>query len=85
MKIKIGEFEVEVKAKGIVSSEKYNERDTAYFLGELLLVYREAAVFQEGQGSQPIARNYNTKSRDIYTKLCEMGVITKFDGGHKDV
>lgn len=75
MKIKIGEFEVEVKAKGIVSSEKYNERDTHYFLGELLLVYQEAAKFQEGQGFQPIARNYNTKSRDICTKLRELGAI----------
>lgn len=77
MKIKIGEFEVEVKAKGIVSSEKYNERDTQFFLNELSVVYREAAMFQEGQGRQAIARNYNTKSKDLYTKLLEMGVYNK--------
>ena len=73
MKIKIGEFEVEIKAKGIVSREKYNEEDTQFFLNELSVVYQDAATFEDGQGYQAHARNYNTKSMNIYKKLCELG------------
>lgn len=73
MKIIVGEFEVEVKAKGIVSREKYNEKDTEFFLNELSVVYQDAATFEEGQGYQAHARNYNTKSMDIYKQLLKMG------------
>lgn len=77
MKIIIGEFEVEVKAKGIAEREKYNKDDLEYFLNELSLVYQEASMFNEGQGYQAYARNYKKKSDDIFMKLNEMGAYDK--------
>ena len=74
MKIKIGDYEVEIKAKGVYNKEKFNKQDTMSFLNELSIVYTDSSKFNMGQGYQALAKCYNESGKEIYETLVTLGL-----------
>ena len=71
--IKIGAFEVEVKAS-LEGNGKANNKDTIYFLNELSLVYQYAAELNKLQGYDGHAKDFKSKSDEIFQFLKKIGV-----------
>ena len=72
MKITIGNYEVDIKAKKEYNS-KMNQKDVEFLLNELCIVYNEAGTFNACQGYQGIAKDYHQKSNEIYKQLQDVG------------
>lgn len=74
MKIKFDSFEVEIKAKGVYETDKFNEQDTMALLNIISLIYHESALWNLSQGAQSTAKQYEAISDDIYNVLKEKGL-----------
>lgn len=70
MKLTVGSFEVDVKAKKYYS-KNFSQADTVSFLMELALAAYDAAIFNEGQGFQNIAAANREAASDIRNFLIE--------------
>ena len=77
MKIEIMGYEVEVKAKDKITSEKFNKADTEYFLNDMVLVLHAAATFYQGQGIEVWHKKYSKASDDLFQALKEAGTYDK--------
>lgn len=66
MKLKIDDFEVEIKARSM-GSEKMNEKDAAYFLNFISMALSDAALFNNMQGNHVFGKTYSAASNDIDT------------------
>lgn len=64
MIIKIGEYEIDIKAKE-GKSKNFNKADTQQFLNELVFVYFNASVRQKTDGFAYHAQDYNAKAIQI--------------------
>lgn len=58
MKLTIGAFEVDIKAKGITDSAKYNKEDLELFLMGLQETFLNAMNFVIGNGMMETATEY---------------------------
>ena len=74
MKLIIGDYEVEIKAKKIGLDEKMNKQATIDFLNEASIYFSEASRMYTIEGCTGLAPAAQRKSTDIYNKLSEMGV-----------
>lgn len=77
MKVKIGEYEIEIKAKR-PDNKTFNSMDTMIFLNELVLIYSDAFVRKDMDGYQAIANDYRNKQKDIYDTLASQGFYKNF-------
>lgn len=73
MKVTIGEYEVEVKAKKTFFRDKFNKADTESFLLDCALAFMEASDFCKMQGRQTMAKDNLDKWRNIHDALEEAG------------
>lgn len=73
MKLIIGDYEVEIKAKKIGLDERANKQATVNFLNETSIAYLEASRMYAIDGYTRLAPAAEKKSNDIYNKLSEMG------------
>lgn len=73
MKLVIGEYEVEVKAK-LDYKKTYSKEDTNDFLNLLAIICGDASRFEQGQGVQSFAKKFDKMDKDIYRFLSEQGV-----------
>lgn len=72
MKLNIGFYEVEIKARAF-GNEKANKRDTMYFLNHLALALDFAAERCHGESQHGTARCYESESDNIDDVLQEKG------------
>lgn len=70
MKLTIGEYEVEIKAKN-TWHERFNQEDTFNFLNELSIAFSEAGKWNQIQGYDSFTKNFETKDKDIYKFLSD--------------
>ena len=79
MKLTIGEFELDVKAKGLSDKAKYNTEDAVFFLNTLLFAFDAASKFEGGQGYKGLEKQFDSYSWEIYNQLKAAGHYDKFD------
>lgn len=74
MKLELGDYEVEVKAKDInLGHQKFNQNDTMYFLNELSCFLSEATRRYEETGYHALSSNCDEMQQAIYNQLKEIG------------
>lgn len=73
MKLMIGDYEVEIKAKS-KWSKRNNKCDVVGFLNELSIVLYEASKVNASEGYRSLSERYYNMSDDIYKVLNKMGV-----------
>lgn len=72
MKLTIGNYEVEIKAKGMFA-EKMNKEDTMYFLNKISSVCYQASLQSRAQGWEFRADDEQEMSTQIYEFLDNKG------------
>lgn len=72
MKIIMGNYEVEIKAK-FITEDRYSKDRTQALLNKLSMVFEDASQFERGQGCPAFSREYHIMSDDIYEQLKEQG------------
>ena len=78
MKLQIGNYEVEVKAKSIIKEKKnYNKEDTMYFLNSISVALDYAKECTKSKGYDGMANSYKEASDGIYEILDELGFYSK--------
>ena len=78
MKLNIGEFTVEVKAKNTAFSERNNLMDTISFLNKASIAFAKAAENYKVKGYNAISEDFEKMGDDIYAAL-------KAAGAYKDL
>ena len=78
MKLVVGNFTVEVKAKNTVYSERNNVVDAFSFLNMASIAFDEAAEVYKANNRPFIAEDFEKMSNDIYAAL-------KAAGAYKDI
>lgn len=73
MKLTIGEYEVEIKAKN-TSRDRFNQEDTFNFLNELAIAFSEAGKWNQIQGYDSFTKRFEEKDKDIYKFLSDKGL-----------
>lgn len=73
MKLTIGEFTVEVKAKNTALSERNNLMDTITFLNRASIACDRAAEVYDSKGYPALAEIYRKMGSDIYAALTAAG------------
>lgn len=73
MKLIIGEYEVEIKAKDTRFKSRFNLDDTMSLLNMLSIYASEARDHYNMNGYDGLANTANKYGRDIYTALKEKG------------
>lgn len=78
MKLMIGEYEVEIKAKNTwTNSSRMNKRDTISLLNIMSLAFSDSSEYHEVQFGRRF-ESMDKKGDDIYNTLNEMGVYDKY-------
>lgn len=72
MKLKIGEYEVEIKAH-TVWSQRNNKNDVMALLNEISLIGDNASREAKQNGCEALSRRYYNLGDDIYRALKEAG------------
>ncbi len=72
MKLKIGEYEVEIKAH-TVWSQRNNKNDVMSLLNEIALICDNASREAKQNGCEALSRRYYNLGDDIYRALKEAG------------
>ena len=72
MKLKIGEYEVEIKAHTIWS-QRNNKNDVMSLLNEISLICDKASREAKQNGCETLSRRYYNLGDDIYRALKEAG------------
>lgn len=78
MKLNIGEFTVDVKAKNTKLSERNNLMDNISFLNKVSIACARAAECYESKGYPSLAADFEKMGDDIYAAL-------KAAGAYKDI
>lgn len=78
MKLNIGNYTVEVKAKNTTFSERNNLMDTIAFLNTASIAFSRAAEVYKSKGHNAIAADFDKMGDDIYAAL-------KAAGAYKDI
>lgn len=78
MKVKVGNYDIDIKVKNTLFSDRNNLMDTISFLNEVSLAFGHAAEEFEASKRSAIAEDFNNKSNDIYQAL-------KAVGAYKDI
>ena len=73
MKLTMGDYEVEIKAKNTKWNEKYNKDDTNRILLDMAIAFFEASEFCQMQGRQATAKDNAEKWRNIHDALDKVG------------
>ena len=73
MKLMIGEYEVDIKAKNTNWNAKYNKDDTNRILLDMALAFFEASEFCQMQGRHTTSIDNMDKWRNIHDALEEAG------------
>ena len=73
MKLMIGEYEVEIKAKDTRFNSRCNLDDTMNLLNTLSIYASEARNYYRTTNADALAKMADTYGRDIYTALNEKG------------
>lgn len=66
MKIKINQFEIDIKAKDTLINDKYNQKDTEAFLTLLATAYQNAYIHLKGNGYDSTAEYYQSASNQLF-------------------
>lgn len=78
MKLNIGEFTVDVKAKHTTFSERNNLMDTINFLNKASIAFAKAAAEYNSKGYIALSEDFDKMGNDIYAAL-------KAAGAYKDI
>lgn len=75
MKLKIGDYEIEVTARRSFGAPdvEYNRQDTGYFLNNIATAYREASENFTKADQPELASDFYEKFMDIYHALDKAG------------
>ena len=73
MKLMIGDFEVDIKAKVPQRNARNNLLDTMYFLNNLSIAFGEASAKYKIDGYPALAKEFNEASHQIYDTLEKIG------------
>lgn len=73
MKLAIGEYEVEIKARNAKWREKANKEDTMSLLGDMAIAFMEASLYDQMQGLQTLSKCNKEKWEAIHNALEEAG------------
>lgn len=73
MRLTLGSYEVEIKAKYSREGERFNKEFTYAFLNEISMVYDYAAEHFDDYGDNGVSRDYRAKSKTIFEALKELG------------
>lgn len=74
MKIKFDSFEVEIKAKGVYNSTKYNPDDTLAVLNYISILCTEAGDWNKEHGYSD--ESYRKNARELYEFCEEQGLYS---------
>ena len=69
MKLSIGDYEVDIKAKHNWE-EKFNKDTTLAFLNELCITYLESADYRRNLGLTATSKDFLEKEKEIF-RFCE--------------
>ena len=72
MKLSIGGYEIEIKAKG-AGDERNTKEWAMYFLNELSMAYTEAAKAIGQNGANAISEDFEEKGMQVYRALKSAG------------
>ena len=72
MRVMIGEFEVEIKAKRM-SDVRFNKKDTMYLLNDIAIAFCESSENNRNGGYIPLAENDEKIWKQIHNQLDELG------------
>ena len=75
MKVKFDSFEIEIKAKGVYSTEKFNKYDTLAVLNYISILCSEAGDWNEEHGYN--AKAYRENGRALYEFCKSEGLYEK--------
>ena len=78
MKLKTGNYAIDIKAKNVTFSERNNAVDVISFLNMASIAFQKAADAYKADGKEFIAADFETISDDIYAAL-------KAAGAYKDI
>lgn len=78
MKLKAGNYTIDIKIKNIIFSERNNLMDTISFLNMTSIAFQKAADAYNADGKVFIASDFEKISNDIYAAL-------KAAGAYKDI
>lgn len=78
MKIKVNDYEIEIKAKRPIWNENYNLFDTMQFMNMASIAFQALADKWKVEGREYSAKEFEKASWDIYAAL-------KAVGAYKDV
>ena len=73
MKLNIGEYTVEIKAKHTALSKRNNLMDTLNFLNRASMAFDRASEMYKAQGYNVISANFEKMGNDIYAALTAAG------------
>ncbi len=73
MKLNIGEYTVEIKAKQTALSERNNLMDTITFLNRTSMAFDRAAEAYRAKGYNAISADFEKMGNDIYAALTAAG------------
>ena len=76
MKLKIGVYEVEIKAKSEFN-EKFNKEDTYGFILDLAVTFAEASTWYQTQGLPATSARYKEMWDDTHNFLEKEGYLKK--------
>lgn len=74
MKLRIGEYEVDIKVKHSKCGGKANKADTMYFLNDLVCICADSARLNRMLGTHSIADESEKYHDDIYNYLKAKGL-----------
>lgn len=78
MKLKTGNYAIDIKVKNVTFSERNNAVDVISFLNMASIAFQKAADAYKSDGKEFIAADFETISDDIYAAL-------KAAGAYKDI
>ena len=78
MKLKTGNYAIDIKAKNVTFSERNNAVDVISFLNMASIAFQKAADAYKADGKEFIASDFEQISNDIYAAL-------KAAGAYKDI
>ena len=78
MKLKTGNYAIDIKAKNVTFSERNNAVDVISFLNMASIAFQKAADAYKADGKEFIASDFEKISDDIYAAL-------KATGAYKDI
>lgn len=73
MKVMIGDYEVEIKARKTHFRDKFNKEDTNSFLNTMAIAFYEASNFDRMQGLQTLGECNAEMGRNVHDALEAIG------------